>query len=97
MPSSSSSPTESPSSSSSTSTTTKSTEWDTSGERFKSKRNSEYLDPCQAAADRSLKCLRRNGGARDMCVDYFDAYRECKKAWQDRLREEKRATRGGWF
>ena len=37
-----------------------------------SKRNSEYFDPCQEAADRSLKCLRRNGGERAMCQDYFE-------------------------
>ncbi|KXT11912.1 hypothetical protein AC579_8588 [Pseudocercospora musae] len=46
-----------------------------------SKRNSEYFDPCQEAADRSLKCLRRNGGDRAMCMDYFDAYKACKKQW----------------
>jgi hypothetical protein len=37
-----------------------------------SKRNSEYFDPCQEAADKSLKCLRRNGGDRLMCTDYFE-------------------------
>ena len=36
------------------------------------KRNSEYFDPCQEAADRSLRCLRRNGGDRAMCQDYFE-------------------------
>lgn len=37
-----------------------------------SKRYSEYFDPCQDAANRSLKCLRRNGGDRMMCQDYFE-------------------------
>ncbi len=37
-----------------------------------SKRYSEYFDPCQEVADRSLKCLRRNGGDRAMCQDYFE-------------------------
>lgn len=36
-----------------------------------SKRPGEYLDPCQEAASRSLKCLHRNGGDREMCTDYF--------------------------
>lgn len=36
-----------------------------------SKRYSEFFDPCQEAANRSLKCLHRNGGERDMCSDYF--------------------------
>ncbi|KAF1355074.1 hypothetical protein BDV97DRAFT_289372, partial [Delphinella strobiligena] len=61
-----------------------------------SKQNSQYFDPCQEAADRSLKCLRRNGGARDMCMDYFDAYRECKKQWIAQMKEEKR-KQGRWF
>ena len=36
-----------------------------------SKRHSEYFDPCQEAASRSLRCLHRNGGDRDLCADYF--------------------------
>ena len=36
-----------------------------------SKRPGEFFDPCQEAAARSLKCLHRNGGDRDMCADYF--------------------------
>ncbi|KAF2153225.1 hypothetical protein K461DRAFT_293499 [Myriangium duriaei CBS 260.36] len=74
----------------------KSEEWARSGSAFKAKQNSQYLDPCQEAADRSLKCLRRNGGARDMCMDYFDAYRECKKNWMQQLKEEKKAQ-GRWW
>lgn len=38
----------------------------------RSKRYSEYFDPCQEAANKSLKCLRRNGGDREMCQDYFE-------------------------
>lgn len=36
-----------------------------------SKRNSEYFDPCQEAASRSMRCLHRNGGDRELCTDYF--------------------------
>jgi cytochrome c oxidase assembly protein subunit 23 len=36
-----------------------------------SKRPGEYFDPCQEAAARSLRCLHRNGGDREMCTDYF--------------------------
>lgn len=70
--------------------------WETRGAQYTSKKNSQYVDPCQEAAERSLKCLRRNGGARDMCMDYFDAYRECKKNWQEQLKEAKRKE-GKWF
>lgn len=36
-----------------------------------SKEYSKYFDPCQEAAARSLRCLNRNGGDRDLCMDYF--------------------------
>ena len=35
------------------------------------KQNSQYFDPCQEAASRSIKCLHRNDGDRAMCKDYF--------------------------
>ncbi|KAK7512205.1 cysteine alpha-hairpin motif superfamily [Phyllosticta citriasiana] len=48
-----------------------------------SKSLSEYYDPCQEAASRSIRCLHRNGGDRDLCSDYFQAYRDCKKQWME--------------
>lgn len=36
-----------------------------------SKRSSEFFDPCQDFAKKSIKCLRRNGGDKEMCTDYF--------------------------
>jgi hypothetical protein len=36
-----------------------------------SKAYSEYFDPCQEAADKSIRCLKRNGGDRQMCSDFF--------------------------
>ncbi|KAI9650146.1 Mitochondrial copper homeostasis protein [Ciborinia camelliae] len=60
-----------------------------------SKRPGEYFDPCQEAATRSLKCLARNGGDRDMCTDYFQAYRDCKKLWIEQRKEAKK--KAGWF
>jgi cytochrome c oxidase assembly protein subunit 23 len=38
-----------------------------------SKAYSEYFDPCQEAADKSLRCLKRNGGERAMCSDFFQS------------------------
>lgn len=29
------------------------------------------MDPCQEAAGKSLRCLHRNGGNKEMCSDYF--------------------------
>lgn len=36
-----------------------------------SKSKSEFYDPCQEAAQRSYKCLYRNGGDKTMCAEYF--------------------------
>ncbi|KAF4584041.1 geranylgeranyl transferase type I beta subunit [Ophiocordyceps camponoti-floridani] len=57
--------------------------------KFRSKPKSEFLDPCQEAAQRSYKCLYRNGGDKSMCNEYFQAYRDCKEAWTKRWREER--------
>ncbi|KAI1307776.1 hypothetical protein F5Y03DRAFT_393841 [Xylaria venustula] len=61
-----------------------------------SKSKSEYFDPCQEAASKSIRCLNRNGGDRAMCTDYFEAYRACKKEWINKRKEEKKKS-GGFF
>lgn len=60
-----------------------------------SKAYSEYFDPCQEAADKSIRCLKRNGGERAMCVDFFQAYRDCKEQWQHARKEARKNQ--GWF
>ncbi|EXJ96402.1 hypothetical protein A1O1_01528 [Capronia coronata CBS 617.96] len=45
--------------------------WEKSKKTFEKKRSSEYYDPCQDFANRSIKCMHRNNGDRDMCQDYF--------------------------
>ena len=50
------------------------------------KRSSEYYDPCQEFANKSIRCMHRNAGDKDMCQDYFQAYRDCKKEWTTRRR-----------
>ncbi|KAL2691198.1 Mitochondrial copper homeostasis protein [[Neocosmospora] mangrovei] len=39
--------------------------------KFETKSKSEYYDPCQEAAQRSYRCLFRNGGDKSMCGEYF--------------------------
>ncbi|KAJ9148765.1 hypothetical protein NKR19_g5895 [Coniochaeta hoffmannii] len=58
--------------------------------KFETKSRSEWLDPCQEAAERSIRCLNRNGGDRKLCTDYFQAYRDCKKEWTEKRRLERR-------
>ncbi|KAJ5811161.1 hypothetical protein N7447_010677 [Penicillium robsamsonii] len=45
--------------------------WEKAEKKFTHKHASEYYDPCQDFADRSLKCMRRNASDREMCHDYF--------------------------
>ncbi|KAI1200988.1 hypothetical protein F5X97DRAFT_291836 [Nemania serpens] len=61
--------------------------------KFQNKSKSEYFDPCQEAASRSIRCLNRNGGDRTMCADYFEVYRACKKEWMDKRSDERKAGR----
>ncbi|RDW77106.1 hypothetical protein BP6252_05159 [Coleophoma cylindrospora] len=56
----------------STTSTTEKSPWDAAtSQKFESKLPGEYFDPCQEAANRSLKCLHRNAGDKEMCSDYF--------------------------
>ena len=32
-----------------------------------------------------MDCMNHNDYDRDKCLDYFQAYRDCKKAWVSRL------------
>ncbi|KAL2144369.1 hypothetical protein VTI28DRAFT_9193 [Corynascus sepedonium] len=62
--------------------------------KFEGKDRSEFLDPCQEAATRSIRCLNRNGGDRTLCSDYFQAYRDCKKAWIEKRKLDKKNSPG---
>ena len=37
--------------------------------------------PCEEATKASYKCLDKFDYDRDKCTDFFQAYRDCKKAW----------------
>ncbi|KAL1965648.1 hypothetical protein VTN77DRAFT_5325 [Rasamsonia byssochlamydoides] len=69
------------------------TAWGKVEKRFENKNASEYFDPCQEFADRSIKCMRRNAGDRDLCSDYFQAYRDCKKEWLTQRKLAKAAAK----
>ncbi|KAH8602737.1 hypothetical protein B0O99DRAFT_679726 [Bisporella sp. PMI_857] len=77
------------------------TPWDSkTSQQFENKRPGEFLDPCQDVASRSIKCLHRNGGNKEMCTDYFQAYRDCKKQWLNERKEAKAKVKkegSSWF
>ncbi|KAF2255391.1 hypothetical protein BU26DRAFT_417579 [Trematosphaeria pertusa] len=64
-------------------------------DRFENKAYSEYFDPCQEAAQKSIRCLHRNGGDREMCTDFFQAYRDCKEQWTNARKEARKKS--SWF
>lgn len=49
--------------------------------RFTIKGPSQFYDPCAEASKMSMKCLERNNYDKDMCIEYFKAYKECKQEW----------------
>lgn len=57
--------------------------------RFQAKGDSQYFDPCEESSKLSMKCLELNNYDRDLCHEYFDAYRECKKQWLQSRRRDK--------
>ncbi|KAI0367052.1 hypothetical protein BV20DRAFT_971165 [Pilatotrama ljubarskyi] len=58
---------------------------------FKDKQVSKFVDPCSDASKASMDCMNHNDYDRDKCLDYFQAYRDCKKAWQAQLRADRKA------
>ncbi|KAK0497191.1 hypothetical protein EDD18DRAFT_1161053 [Armillaria luteobubalina] len=54
---------------------------------------SKFIDPCEAASKASLSCLSRNNYDRDACQAYFQAYRDCKAAWLQQRRDDRKAGR----
>ncbi|CAN6640513.1 hypothetical protein TRVA0_018S00958 [Trichomonascus vanleenenianus] len=58
-------------------------------ERFRTKEPSQFYDPCAEASKMSLRCMERNDFDREKCMDYFHAYRECKRDWQNRRKADR--------
>ncbi|SCW02419.1 LAFE_0F06018g1_1 [Lachancea fermentati] len=57
--------------------------------RFAAKDASRFYDPCQESSKMSMKCLELNNYDKEMCKEYFDAYRECKKQWLQARRKDR--------
>ncbi|RDB20849.1 Cytochrome c oxidase-assembly factor COX23, mitochondrial [Hypsizygus marmoreus] len=55
--------------------------------------SSQFIDPCAAASKASMDCMNRHDYDRDFCLDYFQAYRDCKKIWIEQRKEDRRAGR----
>ncbi|KAL0065828.1 Mitochondrial copper homeostasis protein [Marasmius tenuissimus] len=62
-------------------------------EQFQGKEASKFTDPCADASKASMACLNKYDYDRDKCLDYFQAYRDCKKAWLEQRKADRRAGR----
>ncbi|OMJ24649.1 Cytochrome c oxidase-assembly factor COX23, mitochondrial [Smittium culicis] len=57
--------------------------------QFENKIPGKYMNPCEKESKQSLKCLSDNDYKHEMCKQFFDQYRDCKKLW---LEERKKAN-----
>ncbi|KAI9505850.1 hypothetical protein BX070DRAFT_178098, partial [Coemansia spiralis] len=48
---------------------------------FENKTSSKFMDPCAIESKASMKCMDEHNYDKDLCSEYFAAYRECKKLW----------------
>jgi len=55
--------------------------------------HSRFIDPCEAAAKAALTCMDNSNHDRQQCLDYFQAYRDCKGAWIQQRKDDRRAGR----
>ncbi|KAF8202515.1 hypothetical protein BJ912DRAFT_1053688 [Pholiota molesta] len=53
--------------------------------------SSKFIDPCADASKASMDCLNRSNYDRDACLEYFQAYRECKNTWIQQRKADRRA------
>ncbi|EJU03526.1 cytochrome c oxidase-assembly factor COX23 mitochondrial [Dacryopinax primogenitus] len=49
----------------------------------------KFVDPCEQAAKESMACLNRHSYDRDQCLDFFQAYRDCKQEWLKQRRVDR--------
>ncbi|KIK64078.1 hypothetical protein GYMLUDRAFT_40314 [Collybiopsis luxurians FD-317 M1] len=54
---------------------------------------SRFIDPCEAASKASLACMMKHDFDREKCFEYFQAYRECKNAWIEQRKDDRRHGR----
>ncbi|CDK29680.1 unnamed protein product [Kuraishia capsulata CBS 1993] len=52
------------------------------------KEPSRYYDPCAESSKMAVRCMESHeDDYREVCAEYFKAYRECKKEWMLKRRE----------
>lgn len=55
---------------------------------FVAKMPSQFYDPCALTSKMAVKCMEQHDeDYKEVCGEYFRAYRECKKEWLQKKRE----------
>lgn len=64
--------------------------------RWVNKEPSKFYDPCEESRQASINCVLRNQEDRSVCQDFFDAYKDCRRDFFNKKREDKRKGKRGW-
>lgn len=64
--------------------------------RWVHKEPTKFYDPCEQSRQASINCVLRNQEDRSVCQDFFDAYKECKRDFFKKKREDRVKGKGGW-
>lgn len=60
-------------------------------DRFIIKEPSRYYDPCAESSKMAVRCMENHDeDYKDVCAEYFQAYRECKKEWMEQRKRDNR-------
>lgn len=64
--------------------------------RWAMKEPSKFYDPCEESRMASMDCLYRNQQDKYACQEFFDAYRECRKDFFRKRKQDRIQGKGGW-
>lgn len=64
--------------------------------KWSMKEPSKFYDPCEESRMASMDCLYRNQDDKYACQEFFDAYRECRKDFFRKKRQDNRNGAKGW-
>ncbi|ODQ46538.1 hypothetical protein PICMEDRAFT_16404 [Pichia membranifaciens NRRL Y-2026] len=60
-------------------------------DRFIIKEPSRYYDPCAESSKMAVRCMENHDeDYKEVCAEYFRAYRECKKEWMEQRKRDNR-------
>ena len=64
--------------------------------RWVHKEPTKFYDPCEESRQASINCVLRNQEDRSVCQDFFDAYKECRRDFFKKRRDDRVQGKGGW-